>query len=74
MDFLGGVPLFYLLVAALLIPLYFLYLVTLPKPLPGIPYNKNATSTPLGDIPEMMRYVLRTKRVFVTTYPYIPFP
>ncbi|KAF5523521.1 Cytochrome P450 monooxygenase TRI13 [Colletotrichum aenigma] len=36
----------------------------LPKPLAGIPYNEKAASHVFGDIPDMMRYVLRTKRIF----------
>ncbi|KAJ0352093.1 hypothetical protein COL154_012667 [Colletotrichum chrysophilum] len=38
--------------------------VLLPKPLAGIPYNEKAASHVFGDIPEMMGYVLRTKRIF----------
>lgn len=34
--------------------LYLLYLWVLPKPLPGIPYNKAATCRLLGDIPDMV--------------------
>ncbi|KAF1944332.1 cytochrome P450 [Clathrospora elynae] len=44
--------------------LFTLYQRVLPKPLPGIPYNRDAASKLLGDIPEMMGYVLRTKRIF----------
>jgi hypothetical protein len=51
-----------LLVAAL----YVLYKALLPKPLPGIPYNRDAAHKLFGDVPEMMRYVLRTKRIFVS--------
>ncbi|KAF9880136.1 cytochrome p450 [Colletotrichum karsti] len=36
----------------------------LPKPIPGIPFNKNAANVPFGDLPEMMRYVTRHKRIF----------
>ena len=49
---------------ALLI-LYLVYRAALPRPIPGIPYNKNAANKLLGDVPEMVAYVLRTKRVFV---------
>lgn len=47
--------------------LYLFYCRSLPKPLPGIPYNKHAASRVLGDIPEMMSYVRRTKRIFVSS-------
>ncbi|KAL1615347.1 hypothetical protein SLS54_009128 [Diplodia seriata] len=48
----------------LLLVLYLMYRAALPKPLPGIPYNKEAASKLLGDVPEMMGYVRRTKRIF----------
>ncbi|ETS79079.1 hypothetical protein PFICI_08932 [Pestalotiopsis fici W106-1] len=35
-----------------------------PKPLPGIPYNRDAAAKLFGDVPEMMGYVMRTKRIF----------
>lgn len=38
----------------------------LPKPLPGIPYNRDAADRLFGDVPEMMGYVMRTKRIFVS--------
>lgn len=47
------------------IALYLAYRAILPKPIPGIPYNKDAAGKILGDIPEMMGHVMRTKRVFV---------
>ena len=53
------------LVSGLAAALYLGYRTALPKPLPGIPYNKDAATNLLGDVPEMIRYVLRTKRVFV---------
>jgi hypothetical protein len=40
--------------------------VALPRPIPGIPHNQDAASNILGDVPEMMRYVIQTKRVFVS--------
>lgn len=54
-----------LLASGLAAALYLGYRAVLPKPLPGIPYNKEAANKLLGDVPEMIRYVLRTKRVFV---------
>jgi hypothetical protein len=55
-----------LLVAALAVGFYVLYKALLPKPLPGIPYNRDAAHKLFGDVPEMMRYVLRKKRIFVS--------
>ncbi|KKY29302.1 putative cytochrome p450 [Diaporthe ampelina] len=45
--------------------LYVGYRAALPKPLPGIPYNHGAAGKLFGDVPEMMSYVRRTKRIFV---------
>lgn len=39
--------------AVVLSALYALYLKALPKPLPGIPYNKYAAARLVGDIPEV---------------------
>lgn len=47
------------------VALYWAYRRILPKPIPGIPYNKDAANKLFGDIPEMMGYVMRTKRIFV---------
>ncbi|KAG8160032.1 hypothetical protein KVR01_010669 [Diaporthe batatas] len=44
--------------------LYVAYRAALPKPLPDIPYNRDAAGQLLGDVPEMMGYVKRTKRIF----------
>ncbi|KAH8896249.1 cytochrome P450 [Thozetella sp. PMI_491] len=44
--------------------LYLLYYVLLPRPLPGIPYNKHATSTLLGDVPEILRRGRDEKHIF----------
>lgn len=59
---LGGT----LLSGVVLLGLYALYRVVLPKPLPGIPYNRDAADKLFGDVPEMMGYVMRTKRIFVS--------
>ncbi|KAH7089103.1 cytochrome P450 [Paraphoma chrysanthemicola] len=40
------------------------YKAFLPKPLPGIPFNEAASKKLFGDVPEMIRYVLRTNRIF----------
>lgn len=52
-----------------LLVLWVLYRAALPKPLDGIPYNKDAAGKILGDVPEMMSYVMRTKRIFVRIIP-----
>ncbi|KAF6837093.1 cytochrome p450 [Colletotrichum musicola] len=49
---------------AVIIGFYVYRTMILSKPFPGIPYNKRAATHPLGDIPEMMNYVTRTKRIF----------
>lgn len=46
--------------------LYVGYRAALPKPLPDIPYNRDAAGKLFGDVPEMMGYVKRTKRIFVS--------
>lgn len=46
--------------------LYIGYRAALPKPLPDIPYNHDAAGKLFGDVPEMMGYVKRTKRIFVS--------
>jgi len=35
---------------------YVLYRAVLPKPIPGIPYNKQSTSRILGDLPELLKW------------------
>jgi hypothetical protein len=52
-----------------IVVLYFLYRAALPRPLAGIPHNKEAASKLFGDVPEMMGYVMRTKRIFVCVSP-----
>lgn len=37
-----------------------------PKPIPDIPYYKDAAAKLFGDVPEMMGYVMRTKRIFAS--------
>lgn len=53
------------LIALLIAGLYFLRRLMLPKPIPNIPFNHDAASKTFGDVPELMGYVMRTKRVFV---------
>ncbi|SCV57307.1 related to TRI13-cytochrome P450 [Fusarium fujikuroi] len=40
--------------------LFFLYNLALPKPIPGIPYNKHATKRLLGDLPDLMKHQKHT--------------
>lgn len=39
----------------ILLALCIIYYLCLPKPIPGIPYNRMAALTPLGDIPSILR-------------------
>jgi hypothetical protein len=43
--------------------LYLCYRWALPRPIPGIPYNKEATKSLLGDVLAMVQYVGKTKEV-----------
>jgi hypothetical protein len=49
----GGISIFLLL--------FCLYNLALPRPIPGIPYNKNATKRLLGDLPDFIEYQKHTK-------------
>ncbi|KAH7237790.1 cytochrome P450 [Fusarium redolens] len=49
----GGISIFLLL--------FCLYNLALPRPIPGIPYNKNATTRLLGDLPDFIEYQKHTK-------------
>ncbi|KAH8682696.1 cytochrome P450 [Xylariales sp. PMI_506] len=44
--------------------LYFAYRWALPKPLPGIPYNKAATKQLFGDIPALLHHITNTGMTF----------
>lgn len=44
-----------LAIAILAVGLYVLYRMALPKPIPGIPYNKEATENLFGDLPSIMK-------------------
>ncbi|KAF5719485.1 cytochrome P450 monooxygenase 3A14 [Fusarium mundagurra] len=41
---------------SIFLSLFCLYTLALPKPIPGIPYNKNATKRLLGDLPDLIEY------------------
>jgi hypothetical protein len=49
--------------STLFISTWLLYRWLLPKPIHGIPYNKNATKSIFGDIPEMMNHFETSKEV-----------
>jgi hypothetical protein len=49
---------------ALFLGTFLLYRWLLPKPIPGIPYEKNATNTIFGDIPSMMDW-LKTHKALI---------
>jgi len=53
-----------LLAAGLVSGLYFLYRTALPKPIPGIPYNKDAARSVLGDVSAMVTYQSETGQIF----------
>ncbi|KAK5658144.1 hypothetical protein OQA88_2117 [Cercophora sp. LCS_1] len=53
-----------IVLGAVLAGAYAAYRASLPKPLPGIPYNRDAGDRIFGDVPELMGYVMRTKRIF----------
>lgn len=57
-----------LLSGGVFLVLYLAYRALLPKPLPGIPYNKDAANKLFGDVPEVMSYVKSTKQIYVRTY------
>jgi hypothetical protein len=47
-----------------LLTLYRLYRALLPKPLPGIPYNKDALNNLLGDMPAMVSHIKKTEEMY----------
>lgn len=42
-------------IAVVAVALYILYRMALPKPIPGIPYNKGATENLFGDMPTAIK-------------------
>ncbi|CAI0653167.1 unnamed protein product [Colletotrichum noveboracense] len=50
--------------AAGVLTLCFLYRTLLPRPLPGIPYNKTAATSLWGDMPEMISHVKKTGEMY----------
>ncbi|UKZ80173.1 hypothetical protein TrVFT333_007930 [Trichoderma virens FT-333] len=45
------------------VALYLVYRWLLPKPIPGIPFNKDAKSSLLGDIPSMVKHSMKTQEL-----------
>ncbi|KAL5323528.1 hypothetical protein ACEPPN_008066 [Leptodophora sp. 'Broadleaf-Isolate-01'] len=60
-----GLSTFFLLAGGLTVSFYIAYRKALPTPLPGIPYNKEATSSILGDMVSMVKHVGATKELMV---------
>ncbi|KAI8935716.1 hypothetical protein NX059_007237 [Plenodomus lindquistii] len=52
-----------ILTTTVLAATYFFYLRLLPKPIPGIPYNPEATQSILGDVPSMLQHLKTSKTV-----------
>lgn len=44
--------------------LYVLYRWALPRPIPGIPYNKDSAQSILGDIPGLVEADIKTRQIF----------
>lgn len=55
-----------LVAGGVVLVLYLAYRAALPRPIPGIPYSEKAATKLLGDIPELLGYVKRTKLIFVS--------
>jgi hypothetical protein len=53
-----------LILGAVVLLIYRLYRALLPKPFPGIPYNKEATSSILGDMPKMVKHIGETQEMY----------
>lgn len=50
----------FLIAAAIIVSLFVLYRLALPKPYPGIPYNKAAAKSIFGDVPGLLREIKET--------------
>ncbi|KAL0941664.1 cytochrome p450 monooxygenase [Colletotrichum truncatum] len=51
-------------IGACALTLYLLYRALLPRPIPGIPYNKAAAQSLLGDMPEMVGHAKKTGQMY----------
>jgi hypothetical protein len=68
MDFLGPLRMFFTPVSTtvtgtLFVTTWLLYRWLLPKPIVGIPYNKSATKSIFGDIPDMLNHLKTSKEL-----------
>jgi hypothetical protein len=61
---LSSLTAYFLFLGGILTSLYLFYRWALPKPIPGIPYNKEAVESLFGDIGPLMKYQAKTKEVF----------
>ena len=57
MSLLSFSPSVLALAAFCLTLIYVIYRAALPRPIPGIPYNKDAAKHIMGDVPEFLKYV-----------------
>lgn len=60
----AAIPLTYTLASGVAGLIYLGYCWALPRPIPGIPYNKEATKSLLGDIRPMMKDVEESKEIY----------
>ena len=51
-----------LVAAVVLLAGYFAYRADLPKPIPGIPYNKDASKRIMGDLPDFLEFAKTDQR------------
>jgi len=51
-------------IGILAIAIYVAYRLALPKPIPGIPYNKEAVNSIFGDVPALVRAVSETNEIW----------
>jgi hypothetical protein len=65
MDFLNRLiaPTTVVVTSMLFLATFLLYRWLLPKPIPGIPYNKEAIKTIWGDIPSMLQHLKTDKMI-----------
>ena len=52
-----------LLLAIFIALIYIVYHASIPSPIPGIPYNKQAARKPFGDIPAAMKWHAETSEL-----------
>lgn len=64
-SFMASTPgsLYLLYLGSTIVILYLAYRWALPKPIPGIPYNKEATQSLLGDVGPMVKHITKTQQV-----------